>query len=507
MNCRLQNKRHRKDFSLLRNLLVLLLLSAFTKNQAQQTPLFSTYYFNKFLVNPAFTGIDNQYRVFGFFRSQWGGMPGRPITGGATAEGSFWKDRIGAGIVAINDQIGIFNQTSISVLYAQKIKFAKHHQISIGLQGSIFMNRIDFTNVLTTDYNDPSIAEQRPMKVVFDLNAGISYRWKKLLVGFCVPQILQPNAKYASPSSQSDYKYVRHYNVFAQYKITLLKDNFNITPTLFMRKGAGSGFQFDANLLLDYDNIVFAGAGYRIAFGVVAMAGVNILKRVTVAYSFDFTTQKALNGRVGYTHEVTVGFHLPSDYKIKKKIKPLSQSEILAMALQKSNDSLSRKLRVAKLKSDSLSRVLQAMIDNSKQKKNDTIQTAISKNFKVQPTDENNKTSSPSYSLDKIYFEANQSVLLDSSKEQLNVLVDFLKEYPKVDIIIKGYADSTGTAEFNQALSENRAQAVVKYLSDHGISPHRLSYNGFGKEYPIGDNTTEEGRRMNRRVEFTIVEK
>src|SRR4051812_33242154 len=116
MNCRLQNKRHRKDFSLLRNLLVLLLLSAFTKNQAQQTPLFSTYYFNKFLVNPAFTGIDNQYRVFGFFRSQWGGMPGRPITGGATAEGSFWKDRIGAGIVAINDQIGIFNQTSISVL-------------------------------------------------------------------------------------------------------------------------------------------------------------------------------------------------------------------------------------------------------------------------------------------------------------------------------------------------------------------------------------------------------
>src|SRR5580658_4596558 len=65
---------------------------------AQQIPLFSAYNFNRFLINPAFTGIDNEYRAFGYYRSQWGALPGRPVTGGATLEGSFWKDRIGGGL-------------------------------------------------------------------------------------------------------------------------------------------------------------------------------------------------------------------------------------------------------------------------------------------------------------------------------------------------------------------------------------------------------------------------
>src|SRR5687767_14130220 len=96
MSSRLQHKNYKSNFSFRGNLLLYILLAICIKIQAQQTPLFSAYYFNKFLVNPAFTGIDNQYRAFGFFRSQWGGMPGWPVTGGGTMEGSFWKDRIGA---------------------------------------------------------------------------------------------------------------------------------------------------------------------------------------------------------------------------------------------------------------------------------------------------------------------------------------------------------------------------------------------------------------------------
>jgi type IX secretion system PorP/SprF family membrane protein len=464
------------------------------------------------MINPAFTGIDNQYRMFGFFRSQWGQMPGRPITGGATVEGSFWKDRIGAGLFVMNDRIGIFDQTNVSFSYAQKIKFAQQHQISIGIQGSAFINRINFSNARATDFNDPSVADQQPTKAVFDLNIGISYKWKGLLVGFSIPQVIQPNAHFATTNAETNYRYIRHYNAFAQYRITTLKEKFNITPTLFMRKGERSGFQFDATVMLDYKNIVFAGAGYRNSFGVVTMVGANIADMFTVAYAYDFTTQKTLRGQVGATHEVTAGFHLPSNYKTRKReeIAAKVKEEQLMNELQWKSDSLSARLKALKVKNDSLNRALKNVNLNkpgtgNNQKQIDSLQRVINSLFKNQrSTTDTAKGKGTSYTLDKIYFESKKSTLLKSSYPQLDSFVAFMHQFEKVEILIKGYADNTGSETLNQTLSENRAEAVAAYLISKGIAPARIKYQGFGSQYPIANNATEEGRQQNRRVEFTI---
>ena len=135
----------------------------------------------------------------------------------------------------------------------------------------------------------------------------------------------------------------------------------------------------------------------------------------------------------------------------------------------------------------------------------DSLQKIITRLFKSQPAEDKDKNNTPAYSLDKIYFEPNQTALLDSSKEQLDELVNFLNQFPDVEIMIKGYADSTGSVELNQVLSEHRAQSVARYLINHGVSADRISSMGFGKDNPIGNNNTPEGRRMNRRVEFTVV--
>ena len=127
---------------------------------SQQIPVYSSYFFNKYLINPGFTGIDNEYRAFGFYRTQWGNIPGHPNTGGATAEASLWKDQIGIGGYVVNDKIGIFNTVNAALSYAQKFRFAKDHQISIGIQGGIFTNRIDFSSATTTDLNDPGLLLQ-----------------------------------------------------------------------------------------------------------------------------------------------------------------------------------------------------------------------------------------------------------------------------------------------------------------------------------------------------------
>ena len=80
-----------------------------------------------------------------------------------------------------------------------------------------------------------------------------------------------------------------------------------------------------------------------------------------------------------------------------------------------------------------------------------------------------------------------------------------LKEYDKTVIEVAGHTDSTGTDQYNQALSERRAQSVAGYLASHGVKSQRLITIGAGESRPIASNDTDQGRSANRRVELTIV--
>ena len=80
-----------------------------------------------------------------------------------------------------------------------------------------------------------------------------------------------------------------------------------------------------------------------------------------------------------------------------------------------------------------------------------------------------------------------------------------LKEYNKTVIEIAGHTDSSGSDQYNQQLSQRRAQAVATYLASQGVKNERLMTVGAGESYPIASNDTEQGRAANRRVELTIV--
>ena len=84
-------------------------------------------------------------------------------------------------------------------------------------------------------------------------------------------------------------------------------------------------------------------------------------------------------------------------------------------------------------------------------------------------------------------------------------LVDLLKDNPKLIIEISSHTDDVGTNEYNQKLSQARAESVVNYLIGHGIDKARFIAKGYGEGKPIAPNTTPEGRQKNRRTEFKII--
>lgn len=104
-----------------------------------------------------------------------------------------------------------------------------------------------------------------------------------------------------------------------------------------------------------------------------------------------------------------------------------------------------------------------------------------------------------------VNFDFNKSTLTLNAKTILNTVADSIKT-AKVRVEIGGYTDSKGSDAYNDKLSSARANSVKAYLHAHGVDSRLLSANGYGKADPIADNSTDEGREENRRVELKLLE-
>lgn len=110
------------------------------------------------------------------------------------------------------------------------------------------------------------------------------------------------------------------------------------------------------------------------------------------------------------------------------------------------------------------------------------------------------------FNVDNVQFDFNSSAIPSASYEELNKLGDFLREHPNTYVVLSGYTDITGSDEYNMRLARRRAESVQSYLVKYsGVSIGRIITQWYGKKYPMADNTTEEGRQQNRRVESVVM--
>lgn len=123
----------------------------------------------------------------------------------------------------------------------------------------------------------------------------------------------------------------------------------------------------------------------------------------------------------------------------------------------------------------------------------------IQMNFKLQPIEVGTTVN-----LKSVLFQQSTAILLEESYDELNMVVDFMKINPKVEIELAGHTDNRGISVHNVKLSQERVDNVKKYLVSKGIESKRITGKGYGGIKPIADNNAEETRKLNRRVEFII---
>jgi outer membrane protein OmpA-like peptidoglycan-associated protein len=101
-----------------------------------------------------------------------------------------------------------------------------------------------------------------------------------------------------------------------------------------------------------------------------------------------------------------------------------------------------------------------------------------------------------------IHFDTAKATIQSDSESVLKQIAQLLQDNPTLKLRVEGHTDNQGAATANQTLSDKRAQAVVAWLTSHGVPASRLVARGFGASKPVSDNTTEDGRAKNRRVEL-----
>lgn len=273
---------------------------------AQQRPLQSLYMFDPLLVNPAYAGNHVQLSATAIYRNQWVNLDGAPKTLTASVHSGFLKSKMGLGIIATSDRIGIHNDAGFYGVYSYKIKLTQQSVLSFGIQGGFNNLKSDFNLLNLKNTSDPNLAGVLT-KFNPNVGAGVYYRFKDIYAGFSVPQMIE-NRVFMSETSGSLSRQNRYYYLFAGFTKKLAK-NFKWVPSALIRFQDEAPLSFDLNTTLVLYDAVGLGVSYRLKEGVVGLFELQLNENFHVGYAYDYTLS-ALNQFSNGSHEIMVNYRV-----------------------------------------------------------------------------------------------------------------------------------------------------------------------------------------------------
>jgi type IX secretion system PorP/SprF family membrane protein len=314
---------------------------------AQQRPNYTQYILNNYVLNPALTGIENYTDVKISHRHQWVGFNGRPVTTYLTAHGpigkkdyrtnatsfrvpgenprgkSYWEDysaaepHHGVGLTVLSDKTGSFNRFEAQGTYAYHIGIAPKTSLSAGVGVGIQSISLDRGKTLPADPNDPALGgnvNNLLNRIKPDVSLGVWLYSDRYFAGISAQQLVPFKTVFADIDTlRNRGKLIPHLFATAGYKF-FLNDDITVIPSVMYKYVPNTPTsQFDVNVKMQYQDLIWVGASFRNQFGYAGMVGINVSNTFNVGYAYDYTTTK-INTFSSGTHEVILGFLLGNKY-------------------------------------------------------------------------------------------------------------------------------------------------------------------------------------------------
>ena len=290
---------------------------------SQQTPLFSQYTVNKYLLNPAVAGGNGITDVSLMLRDQYTGFTNSPRTFALTAQSRILNDsyimkklrirkkqknatrftNVGMGGGIFSDRNGIMSKTGFQGTYAYHINFNNRFQLSMGLSGSLYQYRIDDAEAFIAQSGDPVLLGNKKQFWVPDASFGAYITNNQIYAGLTITDALGSSLSQGNDPLKDNFSTLRNYMIVGGYNMNI-NENFKLEPSFLLRATSISQ-QLDLNAKIHYLNSYWLGLSYRTNNTLVTMIGLNVdLFRFGYAYDANFGDLRTYSGG---SHEFIIG--------------------------------------------------------------------------------------------------------------------------------------------------------------------------------------------------------
>jgi len=309
---------------------------------AQQSPIFTNYYFNALVFNPAYAGSNEHLALNLSHRQQWLGFDGAPVTQTLTAHTPLRNERVGVGFSLSNDKIGPGGSTNLAAAYAYRMQVgaSKKFKLSIGLQASVANWRGKFSEISVEHADDPSFS-QNLSRWLPNFGAGAYLYGNKFYFGLGCPSILEQDLRNAKPDTEGLFaKNYRNLYLTTGAAFPIQGDQLVFRPSLLLQSagflsdikkeapkqniGAPLSANFGAAFL--FRQVLWVGSSYRTAVsGQSSHDSANLWlawalrNGLRFGASYDITLSKVRNASSN-SFEIMLGYEF--DIKVKQVTSP-----------------------------------------------------------------------------------------------------------------------------------------------------------------------------------------
>ncbi len=291
---------------------------------AQTDAQFSHYMFNYLYLNPAYAGSEGVIKAQALHRTQWYGNTGpdggmSPQTQVISVQGPLLRNKMGLGLVVVNDRIGPRNTLDAQLSAAYHMPLAGG-VLSLGLRGGVYTQSLNWNRLNWQDVRDPLYKTGVDQVSQFDMSAGAWYRKGRVFLGASSTHLMRPTFDFGGQGAEN--RLSRHYYLTGGYNLPL--NNFwTLTPTFLIKNGTGNlaYTQIEVSAVAYYLNKLFAGVSYRQEEAVSALFGISFLKNnaLRFSYALDLTVPEN-EVKAPTSHEVMLAYTLPADIRPPKPI-------------------------------------------------------------------------------------------------------------------------------------------------------------------------------------------
>jgi len=285
--------------------ILLLFVLASAGLSAQQSPQYTQYIFNDFVINPAIASIHDYYQIRMNNRYQWIGIKDAPITYTLSVYGPHQSQPMGWGAHVFFDTQGATGKFGFYGAYAYNLNLKEDMNLSMGLnlgliQYKVDLNKIDFLEEETT------MTQNKYTYMKPDATFGVHFYTSRYYAGFAIDQLFNSKVELDRNSDITSYnRLTSHFTLVGGYKFTVSRD-IDMEPSMLFRATAATVPQLEVTARGIFRKMAWAGITGRTSDAITIMIGYNYKDQLYAGYSYDITLNKLRHTSSG-SHEIMIG--------------------------------------------------------------------------------------------------------------------------------------------------------------------------------------------------------